>query len=42
MPDITLPNPLLQDHMETTIERKTAAHVMTLWKYKPLDQDNAL
>jgi hypothetical protein len=28
--------------LEATIERKTAAHVMTLWKYKPLDQDDAL
>jgi hypothetical protein len=28
--------------METTIERKTAAYVMVLWKYKLLDQDDAL
>jgi hypothetical protein len=28
--------------MEPTIQRKTAAHVMMLWKYKPLDQDDAL
>jgi hypothetical protein len=28
--------------MEATIERKTAAHVMMLWKYKPLDPDDAL
>jgi hypothetical protein len=28
--------------METIIERKTASHVMMLWKYKPLDQDDAL
>jgi hypothetical protein len=27
---------------EATIERKTAAHVMMLWKYKPLNQENAL
>jgi hypothetical protein len=28
--------------MEDTIERKTAAHIMMLWKYKPLNQDDAL
>jgi hypothetical protein len=28
--------------MEATIERKTAAHVVMLWKYKPLNQDDAL
>jgi hypothetical protein len=28
--------------METSIERKMATHVMMLWKYKPLDQDDAL
>jgi hypothetical protein len=28
--------------MEATIKRKMAMHVMTLWKYKPLDQDDAL
>jgi hypothetical protein len=28
--------------IEATIERKTAAHVMMLWKYKPLNQKNAL
>jgi hypothetical protein len=28
--------------MEATVERKTAAQVMVLWKYKPLDQDDAL
>jgi hypothetical protein len=28
--------------MEATVERKTAAHVIALWKYKPLDQDDAL
>jgi hypothetical protein len=28
--------------MEATIERKMATHVMMLWKYKPLDQDDAL
>jgi hypothetical protein len=28
--------------MEGTTERKTVAHVMTLWKYKPLAQDEAL
>jgi hypothetical protein len=28
--------------MEATIKRKMATHVMMLWKYKPLDQDDAL
>jgi hypothetical protein len=28
--------------IEATIEIKTAAHVMMLWKYKPLNQENAL
>jgi hypothetical protein len=28
--------------MEATIERKTGAHVLMLWKYKPLYQDDAL
>jgi hypothetical protein len=28
--------------MEATKERKTAAHVMMLWKYKPLNQENDL
>jgi hypothetical protein len=28
--------------MEAVIKRKTASHVMMLWKYKPLDQDDAL
>jgi hypothetical protein len=28
--------------MEAIIERKTASHVMMLWKYKPLDQDDGL
>jgi hypothetical protein len=28
--------------IEATVERKTAAQVMALWKYKPLDQDDAL
>jgi hypothetical protein len=26
--------------MEVTIERKMAAHIMLLWKYKPLNQDD--
>jgi hypothetical protein len=26
--------------MEAVIERKMAAHVKMLWKYKPLDQDD--
>jgi hypothetical protein len=46
MPDIALPNPpgtvVLQDQMEASIERKIAAHGMMLWKYKLLDQDDAL
>jgi hypothetical protein len=28
--------------MEATIERKTATHVMMLWKYKLLNQGDAL
>jgi hypothetical protein len=28
--------------MGATIERKTAAHVMMLWKCKPLNQNDAL
>jgi hypothetical protein len=28
--------------MEATIERKTVAHIMMLWKYKSLKQDDAL
>jgi hypothetical protein len=32
----------LRTIMEATIERKTAAHVMMLWKYKYLDPDDAL
>jgi hypothetical protein len=27
--------------MEATIKRKMATHVMMLWKYKPLDEDDA-
>jgi hypothetical protein len=27
---------------EAIIERKTVTHVMMLWKYKPLNQDDAL
>jgi hypothetical protein len=28
--------------MDTTIKRKTATHVMMLWKYKSLNQDDVL
>jgi hypothetical protein len=28
--------------MEAIIERKMSSHVMMLWKYKPLDQDDAV
>jgi Ca2+/Na+ antiporter len=28
--------------IEATIERKTAAHIIILWKYKPLNLDDAL
>jgi hypothetical protein len=28
--------------MEATIERKTATHVMMLWKNKPVNQNDAL
>jgi hypothetical protein len=27
---------------EAIIERKTAAHIMVVWKYNPLNQDDAL
>jgi|UniRef100_A0A8C0WKB5 hypothetical protein len=32
----------IRTNMEATIERKTAAHVAMLWKYKPLNQENDL
>ena len=28
--------------IEAVVERKTATHIMMLWKYKPLNQDDAL
>jgi hypothetical protein len=28
--------------IEATIKRKTAAHIMMLWKYRPLNEDDAL
>jgi hypothetical protein len=28
--------------MEATTERKMATHIMMLWKYKPINQDDAL
>jgi hypothetical protein len=28
--------------LETPVEKKTAVHVIMLWKYKPLNQDDAL
>jgi hypothetical protein len=34
--------PSIKSIIKTIIERKTAAHVMMLWIYKPLDQDDAL
>jgi hypothetical protein len=34
--------PLVIWSIRSNIERKTAAHVMMLWKYKPLNQENAL
>jgi hypothetical protein len=44
--DVTLPDSLLLQSirivMEAITERKTASHVMMLWKYKPLSQDDAL
>jgi hypothetical protein len=44
MLNITLTGSLqsIRTIMEASIERKTAAYVMMLWKYKPLDQDDAL
>jgi hypothetical protein len=44
--DVTLPGPpgtaVGQDHYGGPTERKMASHVMMLWKYKPLNQDDAL
>jgi hypothetical protein len=44
--DVTLLVPLvlqsIRTIMEAAIERKTAAHVIMLWKYRPLNQDDAL
>jgi hypothetical protein len=46
MRNTALPGPLvlwsLRTVMKAVIERKTAAYVMMLWKYKPLDQGDAL
>jgi hypothetical protein len=28
--------------IDATVERKMAPHVMMLWKYKPINQDDAL
>jgi hypothetical protein len=33
---------IIRPIIEATIERKTAAHIMMLWKYKLLNQENAL
>jgi hypothetical protein len=33
---------VLQDHYGRHCKRKTAAKVMVLWKYKPLDKDDVL
>jgi hypothetical protein len=43
--DTTLPGSLgiavYQDHYRGHYRKETAAHVMMLWKYKPLNQDDA-
>jgi hypothetical protein len=38
----SLGSTIIRSIIEATLERKTAAHVMMLWKYKPLNQENAL
>jgi hypothetical protein len=44
--DVTLPGSpelwSIRTTTEATIERKMSAHIMMLWKYKPLNQDDAL
>jgi hypothetical protein len=46
MVNTALPGPpgtvLYQDYYGAHIERKTASHVMMLWKHKPLDHNDAL
>jgi hypothetical protein len=46
MLNTALPGPLvlwsIKTIMEAIIERKTAVHVMMLWKHKLLDHDDAL
>jgi hypothetical protein len=44
LPGFALPGPhdCNCDPIEATVERETASHVMMLWKYKPLNQDDAL
>jgi hypothetical protein len=46
LPGFVLPAPLIvrsvSSLIKATVERKTASPVMMLWKYKPLNQDDAL
>jgi hypothetical protein len=39
---VPLELPSIRTTMEATIERKTATHVMMLWKNKPVNQNDAL
>jgi hypothetical protein len=46
LPGFALPGPpilrTVSSVIKATDERKTVSHVMMLWKYKPLNQDDAL
>jgi hypothetical protein len=46
LPGFALPGTLIvrpvSSLTEPTVDRKTASHVMMLWKYKPLNTDDAL
>jgi hypothetical protein len=39
---VPLELPFIRTTMEATTERKTATHVMMLWKNKPVNQNDAL
>jgi hypothetical protein len=46
VPDVTLPGSpgiaIYQDHYGGHYRKKIASHVMMLWKYKVLNEDDAL
>jgi hypothetical protein len=46
LPGFALPGPPIvrsvSSLIEVTVQRKTASHVIMLWKYNPLNQDDAL